>query len=426
MTQANPWAAKARALDRYRWLLLRERHGLLGSALRFVREALADWWFGVRAKSRLAESITAEPCDFLLLQSAPKVIKFQRKKLLIEGLRGRGHHLVESALQEPKTILRERLLKCPPHKVPIRYFGIAAYAQWLVEHHRPRILLNDRNGSLYAPFLRLALNTRGSLLVHLAHATTVESSRRLGMNDYDYYFLFGQSSLEALQARALRFGSSTAVLAGSHMIDSTYDLPPADPALRTLLILGVGPDKEKEAGYQATYVLLRDWAAAHPEYRVLVKAHPRSQVPFWRDAANALENLQVLPPDCGLAEALGRASIVVNIMSNAVIEAALARRPIIHVNCSGQVDIFNQHRFLGPCVRDVNELTRRIKAVEHDSREHVRIAEQFAQYHLAAGSQGLQRNIELLEQLLATGRCEGVELPSAGLREELGNEGSTQ
>ena len=96
---ANPWAAKARALDRYRWLLLRERHGLLGSALRFAREALGDWWFGVRAKSRLAESVTAEPCDFLLLQSAPKVIAFQRKKLLIEGLRGRGDNLVETALQ---------------------------------------------------------------------------------------------------------------------------------------------------------------------------------------------------------------------------------------------------------------------------------------------------------------------------------------
>lgn len=249
---ANPWAAKARALDRYRWLQLRERHGLLGSALRFAREALGDWWFGVRAKRRLGSSIATEPCDFLMLQSAPKVIAFQRKKLLIEGLRGRGHSLVETALQAPKTILRKRLLKSPPHAVPTRYFGIAAYAEWLAEHHQPRILLNDRNGSLYAPFLRLALNARGSLLVHLAHATTVESSRRLGMNDYDYYFLFGQSSLEALQARALRFGSSTAVPAGSHMIDSTYDLPPADPSLRTLLILGVGPDKEKEAGYQAT------------------------------------------------------------------------------------------------------------------------------------------------------------------------------
>ncbi|PYC29538.1 capsule biosynthesis protein [Aquipseudomonas alcaligenes] len=397
---ANPWAAKARALDRYRWLLLRERHGLLGSALRFAREALGDWWFGVRAKSRLAESVTAEPCDFLLLQSAPKVIAFQRKKLLIEGLRGRGHNLVETALQAPKAILRERLLKRPPHPVPTRYFGIAAYAEWLVEHHQPRVLLNDRNGSLYAPFLRLALNARGSRLVHLAHATTVEGSRRLGMNDYDYYFLFGQSSLEALQARALRFGSSIAVLAGSHMIDSAYDLPPSDPSLRTLLILGVGPDKEKEAGYQATYALLRDWADVHPDYRVLVKAHPRSQVPFWQQAAAELPNLRVLPKECGLAEALAQASLVVNIMSNAVIEAALARRPVLYVNASGEADIFGQERFFGAALAAEVALDMRLRSIEQGYSTAVAASESFACFHLAGGFQGLHRSLDILESFV--------------------------
>ena len=406
----NPWAAKARALDRYRWLLLRERHGLLGSALRFAREALGDWWFGVRAKFRLAAAVPAEPCDFLLLQSAPKVIAFQRKKLLIEGLRGRGYNLMEAALQAPKTILRDRLLLRPPHGVPTRYFGIAAYAEWLVERHQPRILLNDRNGSLYAPFLRLALNVRGSRLVHLAHATTVEGSRRLGMNDYDYYFLFGQSSLEALQARELRFGSSVAVLAGSHMIDSTYDLSPAEPSLRTLLILGVGPDKEKEVGYQATYALLRDWAAAHPDFRVLVKAHPRSQVPFWQQAASHLPNLQVLPKACSLAEALAQASLVVNIMSNAVIEAALARRPVLYVNASGEADIFGQERFFGTCLRSVEALQQRLAQLEVDYAQALLRSEAFADHHLSQGHGGLTACLDLLEQLLAGRSCVGIPL----------------
>lgn len=401
MTQGNPWASKARALDRYRWALLRERHGRLGSAVRFAREALGDWWFGLCARWRLAESISVEPCDFLLLQSAPKVIAFQRKKLLIEGLRAGGHNLVETALQERKAILRQRLLKAPLLPVPTRYFGLAAYAQWLVAHHQPRILLNDRNGSLYAPFLRLALNVRGSLLVHLAHATTVESSRRLGMNDYDYYFLFGQSSLEALQARELRFGSSIAVLAGSHMIDSAFDLPPADPAVRTMLILGVGPDKEKEAGYQSTYMLLRDWAATHPDYQVLVKAHPRSLAPFWQEAAAELPNLQVLSKTCSLAEALAQASLVVNIMSNAVVEAALARRPLLYVNVGREPDIFDQERFFPPCVTSAEVLQRRIAVIERSYDAEVRQAQAFSEYHLAHGSSGLFWTVKTLSDLLA-------------------------
>ncbi|MEO4045482.1 capsule biosynthesis protein [Pseudomonas sp. CAU 1711] len=407
MTQANPWAAKARALDRYRWLLLRERHGLLGSALRFAREALGDWWFGLRARRRLAEAVAAEPCDFLLLQSAPKVIAFQRKKLLIEGLRERGHHLLETALQAPKTILRERLLRQPPYPVPTRYFGLAAYTQWLVEHYQPRILLNDRNGSLYAPFLRLALNARGGLLVHLAHATTVEGSRRLGMNDYDYYFLFGQSSLEALQARELRFGSSVAVLAGSHMIDHAFDLPPADPARRILLVLGVGPDKEKEAGYQCTYTLLRDWAAQNPDYQVLFKAHPRSQALFWQDAAGVLENIRVLPRESSLAEALAQASVVVNIMSNAVIEAGLAERPVLPVNLSGDADIFDQQAFFGAPSKGVVELGERLQSVENAYARARGLARDFGHFHLAHGTRGLEVNLLVLERLLR-----GEALPS--------------
>lgn len=404
---SNPWAAKARALDRYRWLLLRERHGLVGSALRFAREALGDWWFGARARRRLAATVMVEPCDFLLLQSAPKVIQFQRKKLLMEGLRDRGHRLVETALRAPKTILRQRLLVRPPYPVPTRYFGLAAHAEWLAAHHQPRILLNDRNGSLYAPFLRLALNARGALLVHLAHATTVEGSRRLGMNDYDYYFLFGQSSLEALQARELRFGESTAALVGSHMIDASYDMPPPVPEARTLLILGVGPDKEKENDYQQTYALLAAWARRHPEYRVLLKRHPRSQAPFWRDVADGCANIKVLPADCTLASALSRASVVVNILSNAVIEAALAARPVLCVDIGGQEDIFQQQRFYGATITTEAEFERRLLDIEADFAQALTRSHAFAEYHLAWGVGGLQNTLASLESLLAHARLPG-------------------
>ncbi|MFZ3153075.1 capsule biosynthesis protein [Pseudomonas sp.] len=395
------WARKAAALDRYRWLLLRERYGWFGSALRFMREALSDGVFGLVAHWRLAAQVDSESCDLLLLQSAPKVIAFQRKKLLIEALRGRGHVLIETALPEAQTILHERLLRRPSQPVPLRYFGYAAHAEWLVERYAAKVVLNDRNGSLYSPFLRLALNARQRLLVHLAHATTVESSRRLGMNDYDYYFLFGQSSLEALQARELRFGTSTAVLAGSHMIDNAFDLPPADPARRVLLVLGVGPDKEKEAGYQRTYELLRDWAAENPAYQMLIKAHPRSRVPFWQQQALTLNNIEVLPRECGLAEALARASVVVNIMSNAVIEAGLAGRPVIYANASGQADIFAQEQYFGGCVDSRQGMERRCRQIEAEYVQNCATARRFADYHLAQGVAGLERTLELLERLLA-------------------------
>ncbi|WP_460095591.1 hypothetical protein [Pseudomonas sp. H3_E03] len=240
MTQdTGCWAQKARELDRYRWKLLRERHGRCGSLLRLVRDVLVDVAVGVRAKARLSDSVVATPCEVLLLHSAPKSMALQRKNILIEALRKRGHHLREAALRSPSDACAQRMLVAPPQRVPLRYLVYAAHAQWLVMTYQPKVLINERNGSLHAPFLRLALAARGARLLQLAHAATLESSRRLAMNDFDYYGVFGRSSLVALQERTLRFGESTVVLVGSYLADETYNLPVADPVLRTLLVLGL-------------------------------------------------------------------------------------------------------------------------------------------------------------------------------------------
>ena len=402
----NPWEKKAADLDRYRWRLLRERHGLTGSILRFSRDAIFDYCFGILAKLRLATRVETTPCDFLLLQSAPRIIRLRRKRLLIASLQERGHRLTETALPEHQDILAQRQLLAPPSATPLRYFGYAAHAAWIVARYQPRILLNDRNGSFYSPFLRLSLQRHQGTLVHLAHATTVESSRRLGMNDYDYYFLFGPSSLASLQARKLRLGTSTAVLTGSHMIDQSYDLPPPNPTMHTLLVLGVGPDREKEAGFQRTYALLKEWAAQTPNYKILIKGHPRSEVPFWQEAATVLNNITVLPKEWTLAQALEKASCVVNIMSNAVIEAGLARRPVLYCNLSNDRDIFHQEAFFGPALCTVEGFQDRIKAIESSFSAETITARQFAFFHLAHGSQGLNKTLQALENLLS-----GIALP---------------
>lgn len=406
----------AGSLDRFRWRQLRMRHGRLGSAIRLLRDMLVDSFHGLQARRSFDTNIRPEPCDILLLQSTPRVIDLQRKHLFKAALQDKGYRLVETALDNPDRLAATKCYVAPTQAVPLRYYHYLAHAEWLIAKYSPRLLLNDRNGSLFAPFLRSVLNRAGRPLIQLAHATTVERSRRLDMNDYDYYFLFGRSSLEALQRRKLRFGSSTAVLTGSHMIDGAYDLPPADPLQRTLLILGVGPDKEKLAGYQKTYLLLREWAIAHPEYRLLVKAHPRSDVPFWREAATMAPNLAILPRECTLAEALSRASVAINIMSNAAIEAGLAGRPVIFVNASDDRDIFAQERFLGGRQTTSTAMQAAIERIEADYPAAVHYAREFAEYHLAHGSQGLKKTIDTLEEILAMRplTCEHAALPAEG------------
>jgi hypothetical protein len=180
------------------------------------------------------------------------------------------------------------------------------------------------------------------------------------------------------------------------LADTTYELPVAEPTLATLLILGVGPDREKEAGYQRTYRLLADWAGHNPGYRVLFKRHPRSRAAFWLEAADRLENVSVLETTCTLAQALAQCSIVINIMSNAGIEAGLAGRPVIYANAGTDRDIFSHDRFFGAAVESGETLSIRVREITADYQRHVQQARGFADFHLVHGVHGLEKTVQLV------------------------------
>mgnify|MGYP006187848805 CR=1 FL=1 len=133
-----------------------------------------------------------------------------------------------------------------------------------------------------------------------------------------------------------------------------------------------------------------------------------AKVKRWKEAAAALSNVEVLPATCSLAEALEQASLVVNIMSNAVIEAALARRPVLYVNASGEPDIFAQERFLGPCISSTDDLQQAVVQVELNRDHAIRQGTLFAEHHLAHGCQGLAWSVQALLTLLENRPPQGV------------------
>jgi len=393
------WKARARQLDVYRWALLREKYGVTGSLLRVLRDATLDFTLGLAACLRATRAVQSAATGILVLHGSPKLLAQRRKSGLIEALRARGHEVSEDAIEPLSTAIRRKCLHRPTAKVPLRYYAHAAYAEWLARRGNPRLVLNERHGSLVMPFLRLALNAQGKRLAQLSHATLVDRSRRLSMTDYDYYLLFGQSSLDALQRRTLRFGSTRTILAGSYLIDRQYDLPMAASGLR-VLVLGVGPDKEARPGYQRTYALIREWAARHPQVPVTFKAHPRSRMEFWQQAAANCPSIHLARPDVSLAAALEQNSVVLNIMSNAALEASLAQRPVIYINVSDDPDILEQARFFGECVTDLDMLEKRLDWLPRNYQQAVCETRAFARYHLAHGVQGQCRTAEVIDRLV--------------------------
>ena len=183
------------------------------------------------------------------------------------------------------------------------------------------------------------------------------------------------------------------------MIDQAFDLPQANVTQKTILVLGVGPDKEKEDGYQRTYTLINTWASQNPEFKVLIKAHPRSRVPFWQQSALTCKNIEILANNCALAEALSQTSIVINVMSNAVIEAALAQRPIIYVNTTAEIDIFDQKSYFCEPVNSIESLTMQVKWIENNYQLSIENTKKFTEYHLSHGIYGLENTYKSILDL---------------------------
>ncbi|MGY4493086.1 capsule biosynthesis protein [Pseudomonas sp. TE3610] len=405
------WRAKAKALDRYRWKVLRANHSFLGCLLRAAREYAWDVYLGVLARLGAHATLESASQSIVMLHGTPKVLAMGRKKGLIDSLVNRGHEVVEVAIAPLGQAVRERLICRPPQKVPLRYYAHAGYAEWLSRNSNPRLILGDRNGSLVSPFLRLSMNAQDKRLVHLAHATTLESSRRLGMIDYDFYLLFGESSLSKLRTRPLLFGEAEVVLSGSHLVDHSYVMPPSVADAGTVLILGVGPDKEKRDGYLKTYELLKAWIAANPQVPVSFKPHYRSKVGFWLEAGKQLANLTVTAPDLNLADALQGASVVINIMSNAALEASLAQRPVMYVNASGDHDVLEQARFFGGLIDTQDKLETRLEWVRNNYCKAVEQSKAFADYHLVGGVEGLDSTVSVIDRI-----WQGKEVDSQALR----------
>ncbi|MRI31606.1 capsule biosynthesis protein [Endozoicomonas sp. OPT23] len=338
--------------------------------------------------------------DILIFQHSEKIINLNRKKKLKKNLNKKGFTISETGFQKKWSVISKHLLSKPKSSIPLRFYYYAAYAEYLIETYNPKIILNDRNGMLMAPFLREAINKRGGKLIQLAHATTTEYDWQFTMNDYDYYFLFGESSLESLRQYKNIYGTSEIVLSGSHMIDESYDIPALPESNKKVLLLGMGPDREKTALAQSNYQITLNWILNNPEYQLFIKPHPRSQSEFWRTAESSSNQITLLASDINLAQTLVKCSIVISIESNAILEASLAKRPIAFLNMYKTTDIFSLEKFLGDRCYDLKSLEKKIREIESNYITYIDMTEKLSEYHLNNGASGLQECSILISSIL--------------------------
>lgn len=350
---------------------------------RTVLKPLREWCYALAAWLGTRRQVDPQRCDVLLLHYSATSQKRGYRHALVQALRDRGLLVDETAIHKSSRIVRERLWLAPGWDFIHRYYFHAAYARWVVARHSPTVILTDKNGSVLAPFLREALQPHGAL-VHVAHSIPTDNYRKFSMNDYDYYFVFGQSSVERLQRRVPLFGSSRLLVTGSYAAKQRVPLPArAD----TVLILGSGPTLEKTPALQAIYRQITETVKALPELRFVVKPHPRSDGAAWQAALHSLPNLSVASADTDIDAVLADAFVALGGFTNAAIDCALQERPYILLDphdTDPQLDI---QRMTRPC-QTAAQLREEILAVANDWPTYRQRAAAFADYHIAHGFRG--------------------------------------
>ena len=387
---------KIKQVEQYRKKLIDERRKGFNRVIKNAVESINLYYLSLFTFIKLffiPPKETTAKVDILLLQHSEKVIKLNRKTKLKAALKEDHYSIIEIAFTKGSKVIRSGYISKPKFKVPLKYLYHASYAEYLVNTYNPKIFLNDRNGMLLAPFLRDTLNRNNAKFIQLAHATTVEDDWQFSMNDYDFYFLFGQSSYDFLKKRKLLFGKSRVVLTGSHMIDESFDIKNHSFYNGNILLLGMGPDREKTSLAEKNYGLILEWISKNKDHKLFVKPHPRSNLHFWKKFAKQFTNIELLSSSFLLSEALRSCSSVITIESNAILEASLAKRPIIYVNTTDSEDIFSLEKHLGKRVKNINALNEQITDIAKNYKKHVEKTECLQRYHLSDGIHGLSRTI---------------------------------
>jgi hypothetical protein len=351
-----------------------------------------------------------KPCDILILYPSANIIS--RIRPFINLLKNKGFIVATDLTPTPLNALKGRLLARPDRNIPVSLKYFAAYAKYIIKTYRPPILITFMDASLFSPFLRDEMKTYGKV-INIAHGFTA-STWRFSMTDFDYYFLFGRKSLEALEVNEVRFGNTNIVLTGSVFSDDAYCLPETEPNKNVLFFSSWINHQHKDICLK-NFDIVAGWAEAHPEYNLFVKLHPSEDTDYWVEKSKIINNIHVLDKKTDMKEALIEVSLTIVNWSAASIDSALLKRPFVIVNNSDMSDDYlNAEDFFLPRAKSIKELHDRILQTFDHYELFLQKCEEYTSFHLEK-KQGAQ---EYIANTIAT-IINGGDVPSMPLLEKI-------
>lgn len=228
-----------------------------------------------------------------------------------------------------KDSLLNRIFSPPEYRVHPLHRLKAGIARYIVRKYQPKVIVVSSEDTL-VPFLRHEAAQTGAKLVNIAHSL-VFPTPLFAMCDYDYYFVYGRSSLEALVANPARYGDTRVVLAGSLELGRYQALPQALDTARQLTYFSTWLPKRYSRQYLDQFNEIVQFVQTHPNWKVVVRLHPLEDGVYWRAQAAKFGNIRLSGPDESIADSVRGSCITVcpAQSTTALDSACLGRLPII-------------------------------------------------------------------------------------------------
>jgi len=265
-----------------------------------------------------------------------------------------------------------------PFNIPIELIADYSEAKYYSEIYEPKIIVMIENESLLSSYLKNLTDAKTINVAHGVRTNLIEHSNI----DYDYYLIFGKSSLKHLKNNPYLFGTTTPIITGSPFLGAYKIDKKINHERKNIIYLAQYENSRVRDHLHFSNEIFIKFAKRNPNKPCIIKPHPLDDNQTWKMRTKGIKNVAILNKESNILNAINSAYVSVIAWSNAALESALIECPIIAIDRSGLANNNLDISDYFPVVKDVIEFENALLDIEKNHEKYKEVCKRFVDYHL--------------------------------------------
>jgi len=290
-------------------------------------------------------------------------------------------------------------------KVSYQIFFHHAFAKYITQKFKFKIICDYHNFEITSALIKKELN-KNQKNIFIPHGK-IRNSYRHSCFTFDYYLVFGNSSIEKIKENKLRLGNTKLVKTGSVFIPNNFNLPICLNFKNVLFFSNwaVSYHPESKRGFE----IVVNWAKNNPDYNLFIRLHPLEDGKYVEEKTKDIKNIFVQNKSLSLKQSLENVSITIASASNASIESALLNRPSLVAldvkynknskNVYESDNNFYLESYFPERARNAEQLHQRIEQVTKDYNFYLQQCKNYVKYHLEYTNNARKQTSQIIEKI---------------------------